>query len=420
MNMYRRPMAHPITEESAREQTALFTKKSVEDVDVRNKRVLVRVDFNVPLSEDSQVADDTRVRAALPTIEYLRSRGAKVILMSHLGRPEGDVVERFRLRPVALRLSKLLGIDVPALPSTVTGEVTAAVARMQAGDVILLENLRFNKGETENDPAFARKLADLADIYVNDAFGAAHRDHASVTGVARYLPACAGLLFKKEIETLRRLISKPERPFLAILGGNKISDKLGVIDKFIDIVDGILTGGGMCFTFLKAKGLSVGKSLCETDQVEAAARMIEKANEAGISFYLPSDLVVATELSAGAPAKVVPIDAIPDDWMGLDIGPKTQEIYSKVIARAKTAFWNGPMGVFEIDKFAAGTRAVAEALARNTKQGMLSIVGGGDSDAALKHFGLEDQMYFVSTGGGASLKVLEGTPLPGLEALQDA
>lgn len=415
-----RPMARPMTEEFAQGQTALFTKKSVEDVDVQGKRVLVRVDFNVPLSEDGSVMDDTRVRAALPTIEYLRSRGARVILMSHLGRPKGEVVERFRLRPVAVRLSQLLGIDVQALPTTVTDQVTAAAARMRPGDVILLENLRFNKGETENDPDFAGKLAALADIYVNDAFGAAHRDHASVTGVTKYLPACAGLLLKKEIETLRRLISEPARPFLAILGGNKISDKIGVIDKFIDTVDGILTGGGMCFTFLKATGLSVGKSLCETDQVEAAARMISKANEAGISFYLPSDVVVAPELSASAPAKVVPVDAIPDDWMGLDIGPKTREIYSKVIARAKTAFWNGPMGVFEIDKFAAGTKAVAEALAKNTKHGMLSIVGGGDSDAALKHFGLEEQMYFVSTGGGASLKVLEGTPLPGLEALQDA
>lgn len=408
------PKARRIKEE----KEVLFTKKTVRDVDVNGKKVLVRVDFNVPL-KDGEVEDDTRIRAALPTIEYLRRHNAKVILMSHLGRPKGRIEERFRLDPVARRLTSLLGVPIRKLNKTVTSEVTAAAEAMAPGDVILLENIRFNPGESSNDPDFARQLADLADLFVDDAFGAAHREHASVVGVAKYLPSVAGLLLEAEISHLAKLIESPRRPFLAILGGNKISDKIGVIERFLDNIDGILTGGGMCFTFLKARGLNVGNSLVEIEQLETARMILKKAEEKGVSFYLPSDVIVAQEISPEAKVKAATVDNIEEGWMGLDIGPQTIDVYRTVIARAKTIFWNGPMGVFEMEPFAQGTFQVAEAIAQQTQRGALSIVGGGDSDAALKKFDLDKRISFVSTGGGASLKVLEGTVLPGVEALED-
>lgn len=400
------------------EEEVLFGKKTVRDIDVKDKRILVRVDFNVPLRQ-GKVEDDTRIRAALPTINYLRRQNAKVILVTHLGRPQGQINEELRLGAVAGRLSELLDCPVRKLNKTVTDEVTAAVARMSPGDVILLENVRFNAGELVNDSAFARKLADLADIFVNDAFGTAHRAHASVVGVANYLPAVSGLLLEAEITHLTKIIQAPASPFLAILGGNKISDKIGVIERFLDSVDSILTGGGMCFTFLKAKGLKIGKSLVEDDQLDVAKNILKQAEEKGVSFYIPSDVIVAKEISNDAEARTVTVDKIPDAWMGLDIGPRTVDLYRHVIGKAKTIFWNGPMGVFELESFAQGTFQVSEAIAKQTKRGALSIVGGGDSDAALKKFGLQDEVSFVSTGGGASLKVLEGTALPGVEALTD-
>lgn len=395
-----------------------FHKKSLRDIDVRGKRVLVRVDFNVPLDEHGHVMDDSRIRATIPTLNYLRERQARIILMSHLGRPKG-VEDRFRLDPVAKRLSELLGTPVKKLDKTVTDDVQAAADTLKAGEVMLLENLRFNPGESENNPDFARKLAGLADVYVNDAFGAAHRQHASVVGVTQFLPCVAGLLLEKEVSILRKLIESPSRPFLAVLGGSKVSDKVSVIDRFLDLVDGILAGGGMCFTFLKAKGLGVGNSLVEAEQLGHAAAMLDKAKRNNVAFYLPVDVKVATEISSQATAKVVPVEQIPDGWIGLDIGPQTIDIYRQALGSARTIFWNGPMGVFEIDAFAQGTRGVAEAIAEATAAGAVSIVGGGDSQAALKKFGLADRMSFVSTGGGASLKILEGAPLPGIEALQD-
>jgi phosphoglycerate kinase len=395
-----------------------FGKKTVEDIDVKNKRVLVRVDFNVPLAE-GQVADDSRIRAALPTIEYLRAQGAKIILASHLGRPEGKADPKFSLEPVSRRLSELLGVEVKMMPTTVDGGVREAVDELGPGEVMLLENLRFNKGEGENEPFFAKKLAEPADVFVNDAFGAAHRRHASTVGVTQYLPAVAGLLLEKEVSVLRKLIEEPSRPFMACLGGNKISDKIGVINRFLDLVDGIIAGGGMCFTFLKAKGYDIGGSIVENDQIDLAKGILQKARQKQVSLYLPTDFIAATEISNDANYKLVPAKSIPQGWMGLDIGPATIDIYQQALESAKTIFWNGPMGVFEIPQFAQGTQAVAQAIADATGHGSLSIVGGGDSLAALKQVDLEDKVSFASTGGGASLKILEGTPLPGVEALEN-
>ncbi len=400
------------------ELKSMFTKKTVRDIDVKGKRVLVRVDFNVPIT-DGEVEDDTRICSALPTIQYLKEEGAKIVLVTHLGRPKGEVVDEFRLDPVAHYLNEKLGIPVKKLNRSVNGEVSEAVDSMSPGDIVLLENIRFYPGESKNDPEFASKLASIADIYVSDAFGTSHRAHASVVGVTDYLPSVAGFLLESEIDHLENLMKFPKHPFFAVLGGNKISDKIGVIDKLIDNVDGILTGGGMCFTFLKAKGLSVGNSLVEEEQLDMARGILKKAREKGVSFYLPSDVIIAEEISKEATSKVATVDNIPDGWMGLDIGPQTIDIYQPVLARAKTIFWNGPMGVFEIEAFSQGTLRVAEAIAEQTRKGALSIVGGGDSDAALKRFGLEDKISFVSTGGGASMKVLEGADLPGVMALED-
>lgn len=390
-------------------------KKTVRDIDVSGKRVLVRADFNVPLSEDGVVQDDTRIRAVLPTINYLMDHKAKVILMSHLGRPKG-VDERYRLNPVAAALSNFLGKTVRKLDETVSENVEAAVQGLKEGDVLLLENVRFNAGEKENDPQFSQKLAKLADIYVNDAFGAAHRAHSSVVGVTEFLPSVAGLLLAKEVDTLTHLLEDPERPFCAVLGGNKVSDKIGVINKFLDIVDFLLTGGGMCFTFLKAKGLSIGKSVCEDGELEHAKEMLEKAEKNSVTLCLPIDLVVADRFAEDANHKVVSAEDIPAGWLGLDIGPKTIETYRKFLGNAKTIFWNGPLGVFEMKPFSEGTKSIAEIVASSDGT---TIVGGGDSDAALRKFDLEDKVTFISTGGGASLKMLEGVPLPGVEALMD-
>lgn len=390
-------------------------KRTIRDIDVDGKKVLVRVDFNVPISGEGKVSDDTRLRAALPTINYLLSRRAKVILASHLGRPEG-VEDKYRLDPVAKALSNLLNRKVAKVDETVGDEVQAQINRLDGDGVLLLENLRFNPGEKANDPDFAKQLASLADVYVDDAFGTAHRAHASVVGVANYLPAVGGLLLEKEIKTLDNLLHNPARPFCAILGGNKVSDKIGVIAKFLELVDCLLTGGGMCFTFLKAKGLNVGKSICQEEELEHASNMLLKAEQKGVRFYLPVDVVVAPELADGVTYRVVPVEEIPAGWMGLDIGPKTIEIYREVIEQAKTIFWNGPVGAFEWKPFSNGTREIAHAIASSSGT---TIVGGGDSDAALRKYGVENKISFVSTGGGASLKFLEGTSLPGIEALLD-
>jgi len=392
-----------------------LNKKTVRDVNIAGKRVLVRADFNVPLSEDGEVEDDARIKAVLPTINYLLDNNAKVILMSHLGRPKG-VDDKYRLDPVAGVLSGFLGKQIKKVDETVSENVEKTVAGLSEGDVLLLENVRFNKGEKENDPEFAKKLAKLADVYVDDAFGASHRPHASVVGVAQYLPAVAGLLLEKEVDNLTHLLENPDKPFCAVLGGNKVSDKIGVINKFLDIVDCLLTGGGMCFTFLKAKGFNIGKSVCEEEELEHAKEMLDKAEKNGVNFYLPVDVVVADEFSSTANHKVVTVENIPEGWLGLDIGPRTIEQYRNVLQEAQTIFWNGPMGVFEMKPYSEGTRIVAETIANSHGT---TIVGGGDSDAALKKFGLEDKITFISTGGGASLKMLEGVPLHGVEVLMD-
>lgn len=394
----------------------MFSKQTVKDADVRGKRVLVRVDFNVPLHEGS-VSDDTRVRAALPTLRYLVDHGARVIIVSHLGRPNGERDARYSLRPVRRVLQRLLGRNVAFVDDIAGTEAHEAIERMVDGEILMLENVRFHPGEKANDPAFARELGALADVYVNDAFGTAHRAHASTAGVAEYLPAYAGLLLAREVETLSGMLAEPERPFVAILGGSKVSDKFGVIDRLLDSVDTLIIGGGMCFTLLVAKGVDVGRSLVEPEWVQPAKKMLEKATENGVSLLLPVDFVVASDIAEDADTLIVGREEIPAEMMGLDIGPTTIELFKEAIAGAHTVFWNGPMGVFEMRPFEAGTREVAVAVARNSRA--VSVIGGGDSVAALKKFGLEERVTFVSTGGGASMKLLEGSNLPGLQALLD-
>ena len=390
--------------------------KTIDSLDAAGKKVLVRVDFNVPV-KDGVVTDDTRIRAALPTIEKLVGDGARVILMSHLGRPAGTGFEEaFSLRPAALRLSELLGKPVVFAADTVGEDAQAKAAALRDGDVLLLENLRFDKREKKNDPEFCKQLAALAEVYVNDAFGTAHRAHASTAGVAALLPAYAGYLMTREVSTLTGMLDEPKRPFVAILGGSKVSDKIKVIDALIDKCDTLIIGGGMCFTFLMAKGLSVGTSLKEEDWVERAAEMIEKAKAKGVDLLLPVDVVAADRFAEDADHKTVPVEAIPDDMMGLDIGAGTAALYADAIAKAKTVFWNGPMGVFEMDAFAAGTKAVAQAVADN--QDADTIIGGGDSVAAVNKFDIADRMTFISTGGGASMELVQGEKLPGVEALR--
>ena len=389
-------------------------KKTVRDVPLSDKRVLVRVDFNVPL-EGSRITDDTRIRAALPTIRYLVQQQARVILCSHLGRPKG-VTPGLSLAPCAARLGELLEQPVAMAPDCIGPEAGALAAALQPGQVLLLENLRFHPEEEKNDPAFAQQLAGLAAVYVNDAFGTAHRAHASTEGVARYLPAVAGFLMEKEISVIGAALAAPERPFVAIIGGAKVSDKIGVIENLLSKVDCLVIGGGMANTFLKARGFDMGKSLVEAERVELAAELIRRAAAAGVELLLPDDLVVAAEFKADAPARTVAADAVPADWLALDIGPATSARYSQRVAAAGTALWNGPMGVFEFPTFAAGTLALARAM--SDCRGV-SIVGGGDSVAAVEQMGLAEKMTHVSTGGGASLEFLEGKTLPGVACLQD-
>jgi phosphoglycerate kinase len=388
-------------------------KKTVRDVNVKGKRVLMRVDFNVPL-KDGAVADDRRIRAALPTVQYLLDQGAAVVLMSHLGRPKGEPRAELRLDPVADRLAELLDKPVTKLDDCVGDEVESVVKVMNPGDVVLLENTRFKPGETKNDPALAEGLARLGDLYVDDAFGAAHRAHASTAGVAGHLPAVAGFLMEKELNYLGRALADPERPFLAILGGAKISDKIGVIQNLLSQVDSLLIGGGMANTFFKAQGLDVGDSLVEDDVLDTARQLLESA---GDKLVLPVDCVVADRFEADAESKVVPVDQVPDGWRILDIGPASVAHFSNRLAVAKTVVWNGPMGVFEFPKFAEGTFAIARVLAG--LEDATTIIGGGDSAAAVEDSGLADKMSHISTGGGASLEFLEGKELPGVAVLMD-
>lgn len=393
-----------------------MNKKSVKDIDVKGKRVFCRVDFNVPM-KDGQVTDETRIRAALPTIQYLSEQGAKVILASHLGRPKGQAVEELRLTPVAKRLSELLGKDVKKTDEAYGEAVQTEIGTMNDGDVLLLENVRFYPGEEKNDADLAKSFAELADVYVNDAFGAAHRAHASTEGIAHHLPAVSGLLMEKELDVLGKALSNPERPFTAIIGGAKVKDKIGVIDNLLEKVDNLIIGGGLAYTFVKAQGHEVGKSLLEEDKMDLANSFIAKAKEKGVNFYMPVDVTVADDFSEQANTKVVSIEEIPADWEALDIGPKTAETYQDVIKNSKLVIWNGPMGVFEMETFAKGTKAVAQALADATDT--YSVIGGGDSAAAVEKFNLADQMSHISTGGGASLEFMEGKALPGVVALND-
>jgi phosphoglycerate kinase len=391
--------------------------RTVDQADVHGRRVLVRNDFNVPLDEHGQVTDDLRVRAAVPTLRRLLDQGARVICCSHLGRPKGKRDERFSLAPVVPVLARHLGREVRFVDD-VAGEQAATAARELAdGEVLLLQNLRFEPGETDNDPAFAERLAALAELYVDDAFGAAHRAHASVVGVAERLPAYAGLLLAGEVRELTRLLEKPERPFVAVLGGNKVSDKLAVLDSLLGRVDALAVGGGMCFTFLAAQGLGVGDSLFEPDQVDAVRELGRRAERDGKGLLLPSDVVVAAAFAEDAANRTVPADGIPAGWRGLDIGPDTASSYAQQVAGARTVFWNGPMGVFEWAPFAAGTRRVAEAVAASDAY---TVVGGGDSAAAVAELGLADRIDHLSTGGGASLELLEGKTLPGVAAIPSA
>lgn len=392
-----------------------MAKATIRDIEVRDKRCFCRVDFNVPMKA-GRITDDTRIRAAIPTIEYLVSHGAKVILASHLGRPGGKVVPELRMDPVAARLGEILGKKVVKLNDCVGPEVSVYVSGMAPGAVVLLENVRFYPGEERNDPGLAKDMASLADIFVNDAFGTAHRAHASTAGIAKYIPAYAGLLMEKEISALGRLLREPERPFAALIGGAKVSDKLAVLRNLLDKVDMLLIGGGMANTFLLAKGFSMGKSLAEPDMAEEACDILQKARELGKEVFLPTDLVVAASPEVGEPVKVVKADAVPDDMMALDIGPETRKEYASAVTGAKTVFWNGPMGVFEVEPFRGGTMEMAGALAG--VQGF-TVVGGGDSLSAIEMSGLSDKMGHLSTGGGASLEFLEGKELPGVSVLTE-
>ena len=395
--------------------SSALNKKTVEDLDVKGKRVLVRCDFNVKM-ENGVITSDKRIVASLPTIQYLIKNGTKVILCSHLGRPKGEFNPEFSMKPVAERLSELLGQPVKLAKDVVGESAQALAASLQDGEVLLLENVRFEPGETKNDPELSKKFAALADLYVNDAFGSAHRAHSSTAGVADYLPSACGYLIQKEIQFIGGALENPKRPLVAILGGAKVSDKIGVITNLIDKCDTLIIGGGMAYTFMKALGHSIGNSLLEEDKVELAAEMMQKAKDKGVKFLIPVDNKVGKEYKPDTEAKVVNSDEIPDGWMGLDIGPETQKLFADAVKGAGTVIWNGPMGVSEWDNFAAGTIAVATAIADS---GAISIIGGGDSAAAIQKLGFADKMSHISTGGGASLEYLEGKELPGIAALDD-
>ncbi len=395
---------------------ALYNKKTIEDIDVKGKKVIVRVDFNVPLDENLKITDDKRIVGALPTIKYLVNNGAKTILVSHLGRPKNGPEAKFSMKPTADRLGELLGKQVIMAQDVVGPDAKAKAAALKDGEVLMLENVRFHKEETKNDPAFAKELSTLAEIYVNDAFGTAHRAHASTAGLADYLPAVCGYLIQKEIDIMGKALSNPERPFVAILGGAKVSDKISVIENLIEKVDTLIIGGGMAYTFLKAKGCKIGDSICEDDKIDLAKSLLEKAENKGVQLLLPIGSIVGKEFKEDTEYKYVPSDAMPDSWMGMDIGSQTIEYFSREIKKAKTVVWNGPMGVFEFENFATGTREIAKAVAES---GAVSIVGGGDSAAAVEQLGFADRITHISTGGGASLEFLEGKVLPGIAVLLD-
>jgi len=393
-----------------------FPKASVRDANVKGRRVLVRVDFNVPL-KDGEVVDDTRIRAALPTLELLRERGAALVLASHLGRPGGKVDPGLSLAPVSRRLAELLGVSVTQAPKVVGAEVELAAGCLGPGEIVVLENTRYEPGETQNDPMLAGSLASLAQVYVNDAFGAAHRAHASTEGVAHHLPGYAGLLLEREVTELTKVVEDPARPLVVVLGGAKVSDKVGVIDRFLEVADQILIGGAMCFSFFKAQGMEIGDSLFDDESIEAAREALAKAETSDCELTLPVDLVLGREFSADTERQELDGTEVPEGWMGLDVGPKTGALYADAVGKAGTVLWNGPMGAFEMEPFAGGTRAVADAVAAAPGK---TVVGGGDSVAAMVQFGLQDKVDWLSTGGGASLELLEGKKLPGVEALIDA
>ncbi len=395
---------------------SMMNKKTIEDIDVSGKKVIVRVDFNVPLDADRNITDDKRIVGALPTIKYLVEKGAKTILVSHLGRPKEGFEDKYSMKPTAVRLGELLGKEVLMAKDVIGEDAKAKAAALKAGEVLMLENVRFHKEETKNNPEFAKELADMAEIFVNDAFGTAHRAHASTAGLADYLPAVCGFLIKKEIEFMGKALANPARPFVAILGGAKVSDKIAVIENLIDKVDTLIIGGGMAYTFLKAKGYHIGNSICEDDKIELAKTLMEKAETKGVNLMLPIGSMVAQEFKNDTEIKYVPSDAMPDGWMGMDIGSLTIEKFAKEIKKSKTVIWNGPMGVFEFPNFATGTKEIAKAVAES---GALSIVGGGDSAAAVEQLGFADKITHISTGGGASLEYLEGKILPGIAVLMD-
>jgi len=392
----------------------MLNKKSIKDIDVTGKKVFIRVDYNVPMDKAGNITEDTRIRATLPTLTYLLEKNAAIIIASHLGRPKGAVVPEFSLAPVAERLSTLLGKEIIVAPDCVGSEVEALAKNLKAGQILMLENLRYHKAEEKNDPEFSKQLASLADIVVNDAFGVSHRAHASVAGITAYLPAVAGLLMEKEIIFVGQTVANPVHPFVAIIGGAKVSDKIGVIENLLKKVDTLIIGGGMANTFLAAQGYNIGKSLLEADKVELAKSLIVTAKERGVNLLLPTDVVIADKFAADAEHKAVAVNAIDSEWMALDIGPDTAKAYAKSLEDAKTVVWNGPMGVFEMDAFANGTETVAKAVAASSAT---SIVGGGDSIAALEKTGLANKITHISTGGGASLEFLEGKVLPGIDAL---
>lgn len=395
---------------------SMMNKKTIEDIDVAGKKVIVRVDFNVPLDADKNITDDKRIVGALPTIKYLVDKGAKTILVSHLGRPKEGFEDKYSMKPTAVRLGQLLGKEVIMAKDVIGDDAKAKAAALKDGEVLMLENVRFHKEETKNNPEFAKELASMAEIYVNDAFGTAHRAHASTAGLADYLPAVCGYLIQKEIEFMGKALANPDRPFVAILGGAKVSDKIAVIENLIDKVDTLIVGGGMAYTFLKAKGYSIGTSICEDDKVELAKSLLEKASAKGVKLLIPVDNVVAKEFNNDSERQVVASEEMPDGWMGMDIGPATIKLFADAVKSAKTVVWNGPMGVFEFANFATGTKEIAKAVAES---GSVSIVGGGDSAAAVEQLGFADKITHISTGGGASLEFLEGKVLPGIDVLMN-